>query len=96
MANKNAQGYLLHTVLTRIRIMGEGYLEQTLYSVNETKSFTLANKELTAVTDRDLDTKANFTNQSIKLRIKVTGYGNYFNASRIILFIKPVAEAYPG
>lgn len=90
------EGFINHYGFVRLRVTGSGNLKMRLLSLSETKTKTLTPLTMTSSTDKEITKKCNFTQQRAQLEIKTTEIDETFVISRIIVFIKPVAEAYPG
>lgn len=88
-------GSILHFGLTRLRVTGSGNLQQILHSLDDVRSNTLANFAMTSATDVEPTVLANFTQQRAYLEVKVTQISEWFNISKITIFVKPVATSYP-
>jgi hypothetical protein len=84
-----------HYGAVRMRVTGSANLQMTLFSFDETQSFTLLPVTIQSKTNIEPNRLSNFTQQRAKLMIKTTGLGESFLISKIIIFTKPVAESYP-
>ncbi len=94
-SSSGIDGSILHFGLVRLRVTGSGNLQQILHSLDDVRSNVLANHAMTAVTDVEPTVLANFTQQRAYLEIKVDQINEWFNISKIIVFVKPVATSYP-
>ena len=74
---------------------GSGNLVPTLYSLDQVESQTL--QEIVMATPNRIEPTvlANFNEQRMQLRLETTRIDETFNISRIVIFVKPVAESYP-
>jgi phosphoenolpyruvate carboxylase len=88
-------GQTLHCVGARIRVTGNGNLVSTLYSLDDVRSQGLQDIVMASPNRIEPTILANFQEQRMKIRLETTVIDEIFNISRIVLFIKPVAESYP-
>lgn len=88
-------GNILHCNAVRLRATGSGNLQLTLWSLDDVNSDILPNITLSATTNKEPVSLANFREQRIYLEGKVTLINERFNISRIIIFVKPTASGYP-
>ena len=79
----------------RLRVTGTASLQMTLFSLNETQSFTLLPLTIAAATNVEPNRLCNFTQQRAKLEISTVNINETFQISKIIIFVKPVAKSYP-
>lgn len=94
MANKLI-GEILHTVAIRMRVTGNGNLQSYLRSLDNINNVQLKNHPMSLLTNREPTILTNFSDQRIQLELKTTVIDETFFVSRIIIFVKPVAEGYP-
>ncbi len=96
---KGIVGDIVHTVGVRYRVKGAGVLRTRLYNMGEDANtirlVNLDNLNLTSGPSREKTAIANFQDQGIQILFRTTGIDEVINMSKIILFIKPVAESYP-
>jgi hypothetical protein len=88
-------GEILHTVGVRYRVTGSGNLQTFLRSLDDVRNVQLANISMSATTNREPTILANFQEQRVQLELKTTVMNEVFTISKIVLFVKPVAETYP-
>jgi hypothetical protein len=99
MANKkrrSSEGLINHYGAVRIRAVGSGNLQMTLFSLDDINSSLLIAFPLSATTNKEPTRLANFTEQRAALEIKVTEINEWFRIDRIVIFSKPVASSFPG
>lgn len=95
MAAKGSIGEILHAGAVRLRVTGSGTLDLHLHSLDnvvnsQLKSFTMSN-----TTSKEPIILANFKQQRIQLELTTTEIDEVFTISKIVIFVKPVAEGYP-
>lgn len=92
----NDSGAIQHYGGVRLRVKGLASFKMRLLSLDEVKSTILLPLALSSTTNIEMTRISNFTQQRAQLEIKTTEIGEYFEVSKLIVFIKPVAENYPG
>lgn len=95
MAKNQFNGEILHAGSIRMRVTGSGSLIQTLYSLQDVSSEELTDLTMSATTDQEVITLADFKSQRISLDLRVELINEYFNISKIIIYIKPIASGLP-
>lgn len=90
------EGYRNHYGFVRLRVTGTGNFRMRLLSLSETKTVTIPPLALTSTTNIEPTKKCNFTQQRAQLEFKTTAIDEVFQLNKVIIFIKPVAENYPG
>jgi hypothetical protein len=92
----NFDGEFLHFNAVRGRITGSGTLLmnfQSLDAVNTDNVVSLTMATPSAIEPTQL---ANFISQRGALRIRTNVSGEYFNISKIIVYVRAVASSYPA
>lgn len=84
-----------HYGAVRVRAKGYGQLQMSLLSLDETLSNTLAPITMATATNVEPNRLCNFTQQRAKLMIGTINFGETFQISKIIIFVKPVAKSWP-
>lgn len=92
---KGSSGDILHFGAVRVRVSGTGNLLVSINSLQSTQIDNLTPQAMTSATDRELISLANFNNQRGQIRIGTSQIGEYFNISKIVVFVKPVATGFP-
>jgi len=87
---------ILHCAGVRLRIVGAGNLDMTLFSLDSVRSYPMLALPMTATTDIELTRIANFRSQRIQLAFSVDVISEYFKISKIVFFAKASATSYPG
>jgi len=97
MATKKSTGeeVVNHYGLVRLRVNGSASLVSTLYSLDKTQSDSLAPLTLNSTTNIEPTILSNFTQQRAKLQIKTVNLGEWFQISRVVIYVKAVAKSYP-
>jgi hypothetical protein len=88
-------GQLLHFGAARLRVSGVGNLRMSLVSLDDIYSSTLIPLVLSSGTNREPTQLSNFIQQRALLRIETTDINERFNVSKVIVYIKPVANSFP-
>lgn len=88
-------GEVLHAVGVRLRVTGAGDLQLFLRSLDNVRNTQLVSHPMAATTNVEPTILANFTEQRIQLELKTTEIDETFMISRIVVFVKQVAEGYP-
>lgn len=85
-----------HFTAVRLRVVGSGNLNMTLYSLDDVNSQVLAPLAMSATTNIQPTRLANFNEQRAALWLGTTEKDEYFRINRIILFSKEIFTSYPG
>lgn len=88
-------GEILHAAAVRLRVTGSGNLNLYLRSLDNVRNVQLTNIPMSATTNREPTVIANFQEQRIQLELGTTEIDETFTISRIVVFVKPIAEGYP-
>lgn len=85
-----------HFTGIRMRVLGSGQLDMTLYSLSEVESqelvpFTMANPN-----SREPFRLCNFNQQRCTLRIGTDAIDEQFTITRVIIFAKQIWTSFPG
>ena len=89
-------GNISHVTAIRMRVIGAGDLNMTLYSLDDIKSQTLVPFTLSSTTNIMPTRLANFMEQMSSLELETTEINDYFRINRIMLFTKEIFSSYPG
>jgi hypothetical protein len=92
---KFGEGELLHFNAVRLRLTGSGTFSQSLISLDNTVSSSLPDLTMSNTSGREPLALADYTSQRGYLMGSVTTLGDYFNISRITIFVRPIAEGLP-
>jgi len=92
--SSGGSGVIIHCVGVRNIVQGQGLLQQQLICKG-TPVDVLAPIMMQNITDIEPWSHANFTNQTIAVYGYASNLDDDFVISRIVLFIKTVAENYP-
>ena len=88
--------YFNHFTATRIRVVGAGSLDMTLFSPDEVNSLSLGSFTL-AATNRVAPIRlTNFIEQRAKLQLKTDAINETFRVNRIVIYAKPVFAEEPA
>jgi hypothetical protein len=85
-----------HFHAIRMRVVGAGSLQMTLYSIDDIQNQSLVPFSLSATTHIQPTRLSNFIQQRASLEIKTTEVNEYFRINRIIVFCREYATSYPG
>lgn len=92
---RGSVGKILHAVAVRMRVVGSGNLQIFLRSLDDVRNVQLTSHPMATTTNIEPTILANFQEQRIQLELKTTLINEIFTISRIVIFVKPVAEGYP-
>jgi len=102
MAKVGITGDIVHSVGVRYRVRGSGELKTRLYNMgeinppNNSLRFTnLDDLNMTTKSNREKTAIANFQDQGIRIFFRTVFIDEVLNITKIICFVKPVAESYP-
>ena len=90
------EGYINHYGFVRLRVTGSGNLNLRLLSLSGTKKTTIPPLAMQSSTNIEVAKKCNFQQQRAQLEFKTTEIDEVFQLNKLVFFIKPVAENYPG
>jgi len=92
---KNSEGTLIHFGAVRLRVKGEGTLLQFLHSLQNVSRARLTDNLLISISDREKVTLANFINQRAQYELRTIEKDEYFEVSKLVVFIRPTASTFP-
>jgi hypothetical protein len=97
MTKKSSAGEELinHYGAIRLRVTGAANLYMALYSLDEVKQSVLLPIPILAAAAIEPNRLSNFTQQRAKLEIRTINLNETFQISKIIVFVKPVANSFP-
>lgn len=90
------EGQIFHFGLVRLRVVGSGNLEMNLYSYDEIEKSSLVDLTLSNTNKKELTRLCNFSQQRAFFEGKVDEIDEWFEISKIVIFIKPVANEFPS
>jgi len=85
-----------HIVGVRSRIIGSGNHQFTLEDYSAIQTLDLAPLAMSSATRIEPTVLSNFQSQRTRLIGKVTEINEWFEISKLIIWVKPVAIEYPG
>lgn len=89
-------GEILHFVAIRVRCTGsQGQLRPVIRSLDDQNVEVLPTFGLFPLNNREETVLANYTDQYGLIELKTLFIDETFKVSRIIVFVKPVAEEFP-
>jgi hypothetical protein len=93
-------GNIVHTIGARYKARGSGLLRTRLYNMGYVDDLSLKFSNLDPIElgvrkNREKMALANFQDQGIQIWFRTIHIDETLNISKIILFVKPVAESYP-
>ena len=88
-------GDIVHSIGVRYRIRGDGVLRTRLWNLDKVRNQYLENIDMVTPSAREKTIIANFQDQGLQIQFKTIHMDEYLNISKIICFVKPVAESYP-
>ena len=89
-------GNVSHFNAVRLRIVGQGNLNMTLFSLDDEHSQVLVPFALNSTTSVVPTRLANFTEQMASLECETTEINDYFRINRIVIFSREIFSSYPG
>jgi len=87
---------LLHAGAIKIRVVGQGVLVPTLYSLNKVNQMTTAFVTMQSPNPNEPLILTNFVSHRIMLRLETNHLNDQFRINRIILYVKPIYTSLPG
>ncbi len=89
-------GELIHLGAVRFRVLGEGILQIDSHSLDESSNTSaLPNLGMLTATNREPVSLANFIDQRIQVEIGTEEIDEWFEISKIVMFIRQVGTGYP-
>ena len=88
-------GGLIHSGVSRFRVVGSGSLQLFMNSLDEVHTAQLPSITMAAATNIEPTILSNFIDQRISLEFKTTFMGEFFTITRITVFVKQVATSIP-
>src|SRR3990167_6309161 len=83
-----------HFNSVRMRVIGTGSLQMTLFSLQDVRSEVLVPFTMSLTTNIQPTRLANFIEQRASLEVKTTAINEYFRINRIIIFSRKFASSY--
>lgn len=91
-----SQDSIVHYTSVRMRIVGVGQLDMTMYSQDEIYSSVLVPFTMQATTNIRPNRLMNFQHQRAYLKGSTDVLGEFFKINKIVIYAKEVFEEYPG
>lgn len=88
-------GNIVHSVGIRYRIRGTGIFRTRMWNLDAVRYQELNNINLDTPSSREKTIITNFQDQGIQIQFRTIHIDEVFNVSKIVCFVKPVAESYP-
>lgn len=95
MARGGIIGNIVHSVGARYRVRGTGVFRSRMWNLDAVRYQNLDNINLSTASSREKTVIANFQDQGIQIQFRTIHIDEQFNVTKIICFVKPVAESYP-
>ena len=89
-------GQLLHITGVRLRVVGSGNLDMVMSSLDDVYSTSLMPLALASSNNREPTQLTNFVQQRVKVRIGTNEINEWFNISRMMVFVKTFGTSFPG
>lgn len=86
---------IVHYTAVRMRVVGNGSLQMTMHSQDNTFTQTLVPFTMSATTNIRPTRQMNFQHQRAALRGRTTSINERFHINKIIIFAKAVFSEYP-
>ena len=94
-ALSSSQDNIVHYTSVRMRILGSGQLEMTMFSQDDIFSSTLAPFNMNATTNIRPNRLMNFQHQRAYLRGRTDTINEWFKINKIVFYAKEVFVDYP-
>lgn len=88
-------GDIVHSVGVRYRVRGDGELRTRMWSLDQVRNQHLDRIDMVTPAAREKTIIANFQDQGLQIQFRTVHMDEFINISKIICFVKPVAESYP-
>lgn len=88
-------GNIVHSVGARYRVRGVGKLRTRMWNMDQERYQDLDNVSMSSIASREKTVIANFQDQGVQIQFRTIHIDEVFTISKIINFVKPVAESYP-
>lgn len=85
-----------HFAGVRMRVIGSGNLQMTLFSQDSVRSQTLTSFVMASTARISPFRLTSFVEQRAQLRIETTAINEIFRINRIVLYVKPIFTMEPG
>jgi hypothetical protein len=95
MAKGGIIGAIVHSVGVRYRVRGVGVFRTRMWNLDQVRDQTLNPIEMTIRAPREKTVIANFQDQGLQIQFRTRHIDEVFSVSKIVCFVKPVAESYP-
>lgn len=87
---------IYHVAAVRVRVVGAGILNMTLFSLDRVKTQALPTITMAATTQFEPRVLVNYESQRFYLQVGTTNINEIFDINRIIVFAKEYRQDYPG
>lgn len=87
--------YIHHITGIRMRLNGTGSLQMSLSGLDDIRTYTMKPLEMSLLPGLEPTRLSNFRSQRTRFNITTTEINEYFRISRIVIFAKTSALAYP-
>lgn len=88
-------GNIVHSVGARFRVRGVGMLRARMWNMDQERYQNLDNISMSSIASREKTVITNFQDQGCQIQFRTIHIDEVFTISKIINFVKPVAESYP-
>src|SRR5215204_6122320 len=95
MAKGGIIGAIVHSVGARYRVRGDGVFRTRMWNLDSVRYRALDDINLQTASPREKTVITNFQDQGIQIQFRTIHIDEVFNVTKIICFVKPVAESYP-
>lgn len=95
MARGGIIGNIVHSVGARYRVRGSGQLRTRMWNMDNVRYQNLDNINLNSPSSRERTIITNMQDQGIQIQFRTIHIDEHFSLTKIICFVKPVAESYP-
>lgn len=88
-------GEVIHAVGARFRVRGDGLLQVRMKNLDGLRTVLLDSIAMEDRSRREMTSIANFQDQAVQILFRTTQIDDVLNISKVVCFVKPVAESYP-
>ena len=88
-------GEVIHAVAARFRVRGDGLLQVRMKNLDGLRTVLLDSITMEDRSRREMTSIANFQDQAVQILFRTTQIDDVLNISKVVCFVKPVAESYP-
>lgn len=96
MAGSTFTGELIHFAAIRMRIIGEGNVQQFIRSLDDVNIYQMVDLSLAFKSNIEPTTLSNYIDQRGQFEFRTVEIDEIINLSSIRIYIRPIATGYPN